>query len=629
MKAMKTVPICAVLVLCLCLGAAAWDESVVSKFGLPAGPHARYATMAPCISANNSYTIGDLWFPQIYTIGVCMYTGYYPGSSNNLQIFQCGPWAGGYSEDAEAGEPWMAISTFDQLDFRWYDTVCSGFSISEPGRSSVDLESTFDTGDSPRDLGMIISLKYMMWQDPRLDDFIIVKADITFTKPVQHFWWGWMSDCDIGNNDLPDHYYDDLVGYDEMRGVAYMYDDDGDPAFESDRNSKLLSSTYVGQVLLSAPPPGGRISESPTTNVAWETFTWWDWNNDVTGDASAYERMSQGTARQYPPDTPFDYRMLTAIGPYEIEAGDSATFYMALVFGEGYDASFWSRRARAGAEVSTLGSLVEHVENLKTFFSDGFAMDDPAPFSPVLAEPVLNGREVNLAWQSPSEEDDDFAGYRIYKSLVSNIGPWELVSDFAGRPYANDYSDTLNIGFPTFYLATAYDDAGNESTTGSAMTKTLYGVYATTVASDFDGDCASKCEAKCQGCEACYEKCMRECMEERLASALDDILVAPNPYRGSADWERLDYEGRISFFNLPKQCTIYIHSMTGELIDVVYHNLPGDESLDPTGTETGGEKWDMLTSNGQSIASGIYIYRVVSRDYGEKIGKFAVVKGER
>lgn len=629
MKTIRNIPICVVLVVCLCGTAMAWDEGVISKFGLPAGADARYATLAPCVSANNSYTIGDLWFPQIYTVGICLYTGYYPGSSNNLQVFQSGPWVGGYAEGAEAGEPWTAISTFDQLDFLMYDSVCSGFNVSEPGQSAVDLESTFDTGYSPRDLGMTVTLGYMMWQDPRLDDFIVIRADVEFTKPIQHFWWGWMSDCDIGNNDLPDYYYDDLVGYDDVRGVAYMYDDDGDPAFEGDRNSKLLSSTHVGQVLLSAPPPGGRITENPTTNVAWETFTWWDWNNDVTGDASAYDRLSEGVIKYYPPDTPFDYRMMTAIGPYEVEAGDVATFYMALVFGEGYDASFWSRRARAGADVSTVGSLVEHVENLKLFFSAGYLIDDPAPFAPVIDEPTLNGKEVTLSWQSASEEDDDFAGYRMYKSLVSNIGPWELMGDFAGRPYITEYTDTLNIGFPTFYLATAYDQAGNESTTGSAMTKTLDGVYATTLASDYEGDCAGMCEAKCQGCESCYEECLRECMEERIASALDGILVAPNPYRGSADWERLDYEGRISFFNLPKRCTIYIHSITGELVDIMYHNVSGDDSPDPAGNETGGERWDMLTSNGQSIASGIYIYRVISDNYGEKIGKFAIVKGER
>jgi hypothetical protein len=626
MKLVRAISVCALLLVLSSMHAAAYDEELVMRLGVDDHGRPEFAAMAPCVSANFQYTIGDLWFPQIYTVGICLNTGYYPGASGNLQIFQCGPWAGGYADE---GEPWTAIGTFDQIDFLMYDSVCSGFNLAMPGNSSIDLESTFDTGYSPRDLGFQMTLRYMMWEDPRIDDFILIRADLEFSRDIQHFWWGWMSDCDIGNNDLPDYYYDDLVGYDEVRGVAYMYDDDGDPAFESDKKSKLLSPTYVGQVLLSAPPPGGSILEVPTTNVSWETFTWWDWNNDVTGDASAYDRLSQGAIKSYPPDTPFDYRMMTAVGPYEVEAGDSATFYFAIVFGEGLDASFWSRRARAGAEVSTLGSLTEHVENLTTFFSNGFAIDDPAPYAPVLSDPLVNGREVSLSWRSDSEEDDDFAGYRLYRSLVSNVGPWDLISEFSGVPTANTYLDTLRIGFPTFYLATAYDLTGNESSRGSAFTKTLDGVYATTQPSDYDGDCNSHCTDACQDCPDCYEQCMRRCMEAKIAAALDGVIVAPNPYRGSAAWERLDYEGRISFYNLPERCAIYIHSMTGELIDIVYHNMQGDESPDPDGSETGGEQWDMLTSNNQSIASGIYIYRIASPDYGEKIGKFAVIKGER
>ncbi len=625
--------ICAYLIIISVLSvsttALAWDADAVSKFGPPTSQNRERAlAAAPCISATSRYTIGDLWFPQIYTVGLCLYTGYYPGSSNNMQIFQTGPWMGGYAEDG-GGEPWTAIGTFDQLDFLMYDSICSGFNVSEPGQSSVDVESTFDTAYSPRDLGVVVTLRYMMWDDPRLDDCIVIKAGIKFRKAIEDFWFGWMSDCDIGNNDLPDYYYDDLVGYDETRGVAYMYDDDGDPAIATDAKSKLLSSAHVGQVLLSAPPPGGSIHVPPATNVSWETFAWWDWNNDVTGDAAAYERMCRGTISPYPPEVPFDYRMMTAVGPYDVEAGDSATFYIALVFGEGLDAEYWARRSKIGGEVSDMGSLIEHVENIKDFFASGLVLADPAPHPPILEDPRLNGRKATLSWESVSEEDDDFAGYRVYRSLVSNVGPWDLLADFAGRPFVHTYEDTLRIGFPTFYLVTAYDLGGNESNKGSAVTKTLGGIYATTVPSDYEGDCESLCEDQCQDCQECYDQCLEKCMQAKRAAALDKILVAPNPYRGSADWERLDYEGRIAFYNLPRRCTIYIYTITGELVDVVYHNMPGDDTPDPEESETGGERWDMITSNGQSIASGIYIYRVTSPEYGEKIGKFAVIRGER
>ncbi|MGQ9602789.1 MAG: hypothetical protein ACUVUU_01095 [bacterium] len=604
-----------------------WDHNL-GKDGIPVDNSGGMLTAAPCVMSFSNYTIGDLWFPTIYTVGFSLYTGYYPGSAGNMSIFQTGLWAGGYTGDGD-GEPWAAIATFDRFDFLKYDTVCSGFKVSSPGNSSIDLESTFNTENSPRDLGMTVTLRYMMWNDPRIDDFIVMKISLGFKKKITDFWIGWMTDCDLGNNDLHDYYYDDMVGYNEQIGVAYIYDDDGDPVFPSDRKSKLLSPTYVGQILLSGPPTGGRINAAPTKSVSWETFSWWDWNNDVTGDASAYERLSSGTIKRYPPDVPFDYRMMTAVGPYDVEPGDTATFYMALVFGEGYDKAFWSSREKIGADVSDMGSLLEHVGALKSFFADDMRLADPAPHPPVLSQPKLEGRGVTISWECPSEEDSDFAGYKVYRSTVSNIGPWELIYDFDKPPYRHSCSDTVRIGFPTFYMVTGYDLGGNESTRGSSYCKTLHGVYATTVPSDFTGGCADSCESHCQGCPECYEECMNRCLSLISKSALSRVLVAPNPYRGSADWERLDYEGKIFFFNLPKTCTIWIYTVTGELVSVIYHNTPDDPTPDPEGSETGGEGWDMLTSNGQSIASGIYIYRVVSPEYGEKVGKFAIVKGQR
>jgi hypothetical protein len=632
MKARRTICLAALTVLAWSTGVLGWDQrgaEMLATMGDSSDSRPGMAALAPCVSANFGFDIGDLWFPGVYSVGICLNTGHYPGSAGSQSIFQSALWAGGFVEGAGNGDVWTAIGSFDQLDFRRYDTVCSGFKTAQPARGSMSIESTFDTGKSPRDLGMVATTRYMMWADPRYDDFVIVKLGLKFNKAIRHFWWGWMTDCDVGNNTLADYYYDDLVGYDQALGVGYMYDDDGDPAIPTDPKSKLLSPTHVGQVLLSAPPPGGRITETATPSAAWETFSWWDWNNDVVGDDAAYERMSLGTIKHTPPDQPFDYRLLTATGPYEVEAGDSATMYFAIVFGEGLDASYWERRARMGGNSSTMGSLVEHVENAKALFAAGLVIEDPAPEPPALEEPTANGKEVTLKWESQAEEEAGFAGYRLYRSIVSNVGPWDLIGDFNTRPYANGRLDTLKIGFPTFYLVTAYDQEGHESTAGAASAKTLDGVYASTPPSDYDGDCETTCTETCQGCPECLEACMKECMKYKLDHALDRVMVAPNPYRGSGDWERLDYEGRLTFMNLPKQCTVYIYSLTGEMVDKVYHNLPGDTSPDPAGSEGGGESWDMLTSNNQSIASGIYIYRVDAQNYGEKIGKFAVIRGDR
>jgi hypothetical protein len=607
--------------------ALAYDEAVVAKFGNEA-PAILGGTASPtsCVGVTSSYTIGDLWYPGVYSIGLTLYSGYYPGSSQDQQVFQSGVWMGGIADENEGGDPWVAAATFDQLDFYIFDSVCSGFAFARPGQSNLDVESEFDTGYSSRDLGVKVTTRYMMWEDPRYDDFIVIKVDLAFSKDLSHYWWGWMTDCDIGNNSLKDYYYDDLTAYDETREVAYMYDDDGDPAIIDDPSSGLLSAQHVGHVLLSAPPPGGAVTETPTSSAAWETFNWWDWNNDATGHAAAYDRISAGTIKEYPPDVAFDYRILSSIGPYEAKAGDEATFYMAIVFGQGFDADYWRK---IGAGTPDAGTLVDHVDAVRDLFANDLQIDDPAPIAPVLEDPVLTGRVVSLDWMSDSEEDDDFQGYRVYKSYVSNTGPWDLIREFDGRPYVSAALDTIKIGFPAFYCVTAYDADENETTKGAWDVKTLTGVVATTLPTDWSGDCEFDCSEHCQGCDECYENCMAECMGERRSRALDNILVAPNPYRGSADWERSDFEGTIMFQNLPKHCSIHIYSLTGELVRTVYHNMPGDETPDPDGNETGGERWNMLSYNNMSIASGIYIYRVVSDDYGEAIGKFAVIRGER
>ncbi|KPJ65167.1 hypothetical protein AMJ44_10805 [candidate division WOR-1 bacterium DG_54_3] len=97
---------------------------------------------------------------------------------------------------------------------------------------------------------------------------------------------------------------------------------------------------------------------------------------------------------------------------------------------------------------------------------------------------------------------------------------------------------------------------------------------------------------------------------------LDDIKVVPNPYIVRNAWERSRDYSRIAFTHLPDKCTIRIYTLSGDLLQTLEHE---------SATFDGNENWDLLTTNDQKIASGIYIYHVDS-EYGEKIGKFAVVR---
>ena len=97
---------------------------------------------------------------------------------------------------------------------------------------------------------------------------------------------------------------------------------------------------------------------------------------------------------------------------------------------------------------------------------------------------------------------------------------------------------------------------------------------------------------------------------------LDEIKVVPNPYIVRNNWERSRDYSVIAFTHLPDKCTIRIYTLSGDHLRTLEH-----EST----TFGGNENWDLITKNRQKIAAGVYIYHIDS-EYGEKIGKFAVVR---
>ena len=97
---------------------------------------------------------------------------------------------------------------------------------------------------------------------------------------------------------------------------------------------------------------------------------------------------------------------------------------------------------------------------------------------------------------------------------------------------------------------------------------------------------------------------------------LADILVVPNPYFGhnSAMVETAEGESVISFKKIPGQCTIRIYTISGDLVRTIEHE-----------SGTGEAEWNLLSSSGLQVASGIYLYHVEST-YGDHIGRFAIIK---
>lgn len=113
--------------------------------------------------------------------------------------------------------------------------------------------------------------------------------------------------------------------------------------------------------------------------------------------------------------------------------------------------------------------------------------------------------------------------------------------------------------------------------------------------------------------------------ENSVDNPLKDIAVVPNPYRAQAIWEPKSGfasgrgERRVQFINLPPKCTIKIFTITGELVDTIYHNKTFWD---------GSETWDLLNKENMEIAYGVYIWYVDASGsgLGEITGKLAVIK---
>ena len=111
---------------------------------------------------------------------------------------------------------------------------------------------------------------------------------------------------------------------------------------------------------------------------------------------------------------------------------------------------------------------------------------------------------------------------------------------------------------------------------------------------------------------------------EQSINALDNISVVPNPYVVTNVLEPLDRQNprdrgprRVYFNHLPKDCTIRIYTITGELVKTLVHHSSMDD---------GKEFWDLTTDDNFPISYGVYLFHVDAEDLGESIGRFAVIK---
>lgn len=229
-------------------------------------------------------------------------------------------------------------------------------------------------------------------------------------------------------------------------------------------------------------------------------------------------------------------------------------------------------------------------------YKSGYNIPQPPP--PPNEFHVLSlGDKINLTWSNESEQDPNFAGYKIFRAQASADSFYHEIfacGEGTNNPtIVKSFDDMSAIrGISYYYYISSYCLGDNNTTDLNPHGMLLSG------------------RAYNQTTEPAYLK--------RTAGSLDKIRVVPNPWNISN--RRLQYgEGgdkdKLMFLDVPGYCKIKIFTERGDLIKVIDHN-----------DGSGDQAWNLTTDSRQIIVSGIYIAYFETPDGKSIFQKFVVIR---
>lgn len=406
-------------------------------------------------------------------------------------------------------------------------------------------------------------------------------------------------DFDISYNATGEYWYDDLTAYLASDKLSYGYDGDDPDVEGNDKGEWGISTGYLGVRTLGFSKDDKNMTEGDRREPS--SHNWWTIDDDPSSDGLKFEYMSNGVYAKVPP-SPYDYRYLHSVGPWDMEPGDTIRWVATVGVGEGLG------DPADPDPHNTKGSLRDVVAFAQELYDADWLAATPPP-SPDVTMTLQADGSLILDWSAskavveetldPLSGELDFEGYRVYKSdrtdaagarvwmpLASYDIPGNGVGAEAGLKYSYQDKDVLK-GLTYYYAVTAFDNGLTpigelESSKGAGIDM----VVATPPAAD-----------------------------------MDDIAVVPNPYRGSAIWDHVPsfdepWWAQIQFINLPEgESTIRIYTLSGDFIMELV-NDDGDSYA----------SWDLITRRGGDIVSGVYLFVVEDKDGDTKVGKFAIIR---
>jgi hypothetical protein len=378
----------------------------------------------------------------------------------------------------------------------------------------------------------------------------------------------------------------------------------------------------------------GLAEDTTTRRVSFSTWSWTPGSPFRDEDIERYGLMSTGLIQPIVGDS---------LMP---RTGDPVTIFSAGPFPLIYrDSTVSVDFAFVGGPSG--GGLGPRPIQLNSKFAQ-FAYDHdyvlPVPPPSPRFEVVAREQALDFYWDDESESaydvtslpPNDFQGYRVY--IGEDPDSMAMVAQFDA---ANDTA-SFNTGFGAITLA------------DSVRVDTLMARYKFTVRGLRDGFkyyCAVTAfdigNSQIRPLESGKSQNQRIAVPGTQAGERpgSEPTVFPNPYRVEARWDQGTNvrDHYLWFANLPARCTIRIYTLAGDLLlekefdGATYHGEGTRGIYDPAAgigkpTLSGASfGWDLITRQGQAIATGLYLYSVEDHAAGNKrhVGKFLVIKSDR
>jgi len=300
---------------------------------------------------------------------------------------------------------------------------------------------------------------------------------------------------------------------------------------------------------------------------------------------------------------------MLSVGPFSLAPYEKKTIVFAEVMGE----MDRSKIVEGGLDnlnalqTASLEALLTNVEAARRLYDQDLVPEVHPPPTPTNGENsltissnpgnvIIEWPEIPSSYADPATGENDFAGYRIYRSTYFTIGPWNLLVDIpsSAAVVANgmvsyiDEDVSASIGY--YYTVTSYDNDGNES---GKVNNNRFPLYPTLPENE---------------------------------NFPNDVYIVPNPFRQHSGLYGTGERNRIQFMGLPGHAKIKIFTIVGDLVQEIEHN-------DGTGSAAWGSIANVdyqLTKWALGVAPGFYIYSVESMVAGHEdetyIGKMAIIK---